>query len=141
MTNKDYFLKDNVSVEEIGKEFFEYLKSEGIYGCNSINISNYLEKFLNSEAKPTLTEDERVILRNLKKKYKYIGKDGATLYVTELPPKKFEPRGSFDSIEELQQKTGFNLDKYNGIDKKLLLRNCVENDVAEYIYEQVKKQV
>lgn len=59
----------------------------------------------------------------------------------ELPPKKFEPRGSFDSIEELQEKTGFNLSKYSGIDKKLLLRNCVENDVAEYIYKRVEQEI
>lgn len=26
------------------------------------------------------------------------------------------------------------------VDKRVLLRNCVENDVSEYIYEKVKKQ-
>lgn len=33
-----------------------------------------LEKWLDTEAKPTLTEDERVILRNIDKRYKYIGR-------------------------------------------------------------------
>ena len=59
----------------------------------------------------------------------------------ELPKQKFEARGSFDSIEELQEKTGFDLSKYSGIDKKLLLRNCVEDEVARYIFSKVEQEV
>ena len=58
----------------------------------------------------------------------------------EIPKVKVEPRGSFDSIEELQNKLGFDLTKYKGINKKLLLRNCVEPEVAEIILNSVRRE-
>jgi len=33
-----------------------------------------IDDFFKQQAKPTLTEDEKVVLRNIKKDYKYIGK-------------------------------------------------------------------
>ena len=57
MTNKDKYLKDNVSVEELAKTMIED------------NIFDFTEEdiiaFFNKNITPTLTEDERVILRNI----------------------------------------------------------------------------
>ena len=54
----------------------------------------------------------------------------------DIGNKKFEPRGSFDKIDELSEKLGFDLSNYTGIDKKRLLRNCVEPEVGEEIFKR-----
>lgn len=53
----------------------------------------------------------------------------------KLPNKKFEPRGSFDNIEELALKLGYDISQWKNVDKRLLLRNCVEPEIGEYILE------
>ena len=58
----------------------------------------------------------------------------------KLPQKKFEARGSFDDVKQLALKIGYDTTNWENVDKRVLLRNCVENDVSEYIYEKVKKQ-
>ena len=76
MTNKDYFLKDNVSVEELIKQLYEV--QDNNYNTNMFNC----KKFFEQEATPTLTEDERVILRNIDKNYSTIGRKlGGALYL------------------------------------------------------------
>lgn len=55
-----------------------------------------------------------------------------------LPYKKFEARGSFDNTTELAQKLNYDISNWNGVDKKLLLRNCVENEISEYIFDCFK---
>lgn len=73
MTNKDKLLRDDVSVEEFAKEFEAFcimMKEENIV----MTYKEEMKEFLNCEIKPTLTEDERVILRNIKNN-KAIGRD------------------------------------------------------------------
>ncbi|MBO7693880.1 MAG: hypothetical protein J6T10_14765 [Methanobrevibacter sp.] len=69
MTNKDKYLKDEVDVEEFIRDITDNI---GIVVTTSditklVRISIYaddFQKFLNTPIKPTLTEDEKVILRN-----------------------------------------------------------------------------
>lgn len=56
----------------------------------------------------------------------------------EIPKKKFEARGSFDNTQELATKLGYNIEKWTKVNKKLLLRNCVEPEVGKYIYDILK---
>lgn len=58
-----------------------------------------------------------------------------------IPNKKFESRGSFDNTNELAIKLGFNIDSWHGVDKKLLLRNCVEPETSKYILECLEKEI
>ena len=58
-----------------------------------------------------------------------------------LPSKKFEARGSFDDTNELATKLGYDISNWVGVDKKLLLRNCVEHDVSKYIFDCLEEQV
>lgn len=53
----------------------------------------------------------------------------------KIPNKKFETRGSFDNTEELANKLGYDITNWKNVNKKLLLRNCVEPEVAEYIIQ------
>lgn len=91
MTNIKKYLKKDVDVEELKKDFFDYLVSDGVYGCNSKNIVQKWEDFLNMPATPTLTDDERVILRNLKQ-FNVIGRGADFIYVSteESPTYKME---------------------------------------------------
>lgn len=59
----------------------------------------------------------------------------------ELPNKKFEPRGSFDNTNELALKLGYDISNWKNVNKKLLLRNCVEPEISEYIYSKLEDQL
>ena len=63
MTNAEKYLKDGVDIKEFSRNMFNYLvnRDEPL----KIKIENYLKE----DIKPTLTEDERVILRNIKDYY------------------------------------------------------------------------
>ena len=60
MTNKDKFLRDGVSAEE----FVEFLKSKQPNNKYDMTFHDIV-LWLNEKATPTLTEDERAILRNI----------------------------------------------------------------------------
>lgn len=51
--------------------------------------------------------------------------------------KKFKARGGFDDIDHLAKTLGFDISDWHGVNKKLLLRNCVEPEVAEYIFNKI----
>ena len=44
-------------------------------------------------------------------------------------------------IEVLQKRKGFDLSKYEGIDKKLVLRNCVESEFGLHILESSTNKI
>lgn len=56
----------------------------------------------------------------------------------ELPQQKFEARGSFDDINQLAKKLNYNYEDLKGVNKRLVLRNCVENEISDYIYQKIK---
>ena len=83
MTNGEKYLKDNASVEEFIKE----INNELDYAGGEFNIKEWLEQ----ETKPTLTEDERVILRNIREKYSTITRRTGELFLeSELNRISFE---------------------------------------------------
>jgi len=49
--------------------------------------------------------------------------------------KKRESREHGGTIEKLQEKKGFDLTKYKGIDKRKALRNCVEPESGLHVFE------
>lgn len=58
----------------------------------------------------------------------------------KIPSKKFEPRGSFDNTEELANKLGYDISNWKNVNKQLLLRNCVEPEIGEYILEKLEEE-
>ncbi len=44
------------------------------------------------------------------------------------------------TIEELEKFKGFDLSKYQGIDKNKILRNCVEPEIALQIFKMAFKE-
>ena len=75
MTNKDKYLKDNIKENDFA-DMCVYLTR---YFDNKISMQKVAE-FFKEQIKPTLTEDERVILRNIMFLTK-IGKDRTSIYV------------------------------------------------------------
>ena len=57
----------------------------------------------------------------------------------DIPNKKFEARGSFDNTEELANKLGYDISNWKNVNKKLLLRNCVEPEVGKYIFDLISR--
>jgi DNA (cytosine-5)-methyltransferase 1 len=53
-----------------------------------------------------------------------------------MRPKSSRTRMHNGTIDELQRFKGFDLSKYSGIDKRKILRNCVEPETALHIIEQ-----
>ena len=66
MTNADKYLKDGVNVIDFACNFANYLHNHQgeLLSHNKKAPREQLYEFLASEVKPTLTEDEKVILRN-----------------------------------------------------------------------------
>jgi hypothetical protein len=76
MTNAEKFLKESVSVEKFANEIGTLISNGYSAGANRKEFwcVNEVEKWLEKQATPTLTEDERVILRNIDKNFKYIAR-------------------------------------------------------------------
>lgn len=74
MTNADKYLKDGVSAEEFARIILE----DTIFNPTQEDII----AFLNKPCKPTLTEDERVILRNIdENEYQKIARQDGALFL------------------------------------------------------------
>jgi len=59
----------------------------------------------------------------------------------QIPNFEMKTRKHNAKIKELAEHKGFNLDKLKGLDKRKVLRNCVEPELAKHILEELKKQI
>ena len=67
MTNAEKYLKDGTDIGELAKEINSYISLWGSFDTRS---------FFEEQAEPTLTEDERVILKNIDETvFTHIGRD------------------------------------------------------------------
>lgn len=84
MTNAEKYLKEEQFIFDISKGIAEAICYDDMEQLKNITEKEIRNWFTNN-IKPTLTEDERVILRNIDKKYKYIskGKGDTELYLKE----------------------------------------------------------
>lgn len=77
MTNERKFLNSNVSAYEFSMAFNLWCFNNKGLGTSQ---ADKMQLFLNSEVKPTLTEDEKVILKNMNKKAS-IWREKGKLYI------------------------------------------------------------
>lgn len=69
MTNSEKYLKDGVVAKELWKMFqVYYYKNKN----KESDVEKAFRSFFEEQAQPTLTEDERVILRNIQSPFKWI---------------------------------------------------------------------
>ena len=91
MTNAKKYLKDDVNLEEFAKSIVGRFFGEDSFSANDyIRIKNWSEE----NTKPTLSEDERVILRNMPKQIKKIRRDK---YKVKEPDMNY---GMLEMVEE-----------------------------------------
>jgi len=77
MTNANKYLKEGVDVRKLAEELYNYLTNIETEGA----ITETIEHFFGASCKPTLSEDEKVILRNINDMYVIIRRDdGGELY-------------------------------------------------------------
>lgn len=74
MTNAEKYLKDEVDVEEFIGEFNDFISKQ----TESQSAYVRLAQFLKYPAKPPLTENEKVILRNIPKEFVKIKRENHT---------------------------------------------------------------
>lgn len=78
MTNAEKYLKDEMLLKDFISDYIEYCRGKN---KDSVYFES-LSLFLRAEAKATLTEDERVILRNIDlQNFKAIGRKDDYLYL------------------------------------------------------------
>lgn len=100
MTNADKYLKDGVDVEEFIGEFNDFISKQ----TESQSACVRLAQFLKYPAKPTLSEDEKVILRNINKDiYTIIGFDIHGLYLRSDNPNTCKEYSFYDMFNSLFQ--------------------------------------
>jgi DNA (cytosine-5)-methyltransferase 1 len=58
-----------------------------------------------------------------------------------IRPYSIKTRGHHNRIEKAQEKKGFNLSAYTGIDKEKILRNCVESELGLHILNESKRNI
>jgi DNA (cytosine-5)-methyltransferase 1 len=58
----------------------------------------------------------------------------------EIPPLKIKSREHDGGIEKLQELKGFNLSETKGLDKRKVLRNCVEPETGLHIFNAIKNE-
>ena len=75
MTNAEKYLKDHVIYMEFANDLAEYIINSGRIITDKHDIKIETLNFLSEEVKPTLTDDERVILKNMIPQVKTIGRD------------------------------------------------------------------
>jgi len=69
MTKAEKYLKDGVDVEEFIKDLHLF------WWFHKYDFCEGIRKFLKEQVTPTLTDDERIILKNIDTKFVKIGRD------------------------------------------------------------------
>lgn len=65
----------------------------------------------------------------------------SNLDLNELRSIRFEKRSGFDSQDALANFLGYDISEWHNVNKRLLLRNCVEKDVSQAIYNELLKEM
>ena len=86
MTNAEKYLNKGASARELREKLANWIFSElGYYEGTEDAIDTVIGDFFDTIEKPTLTEDERVILRNIDlKEWQLIGRKDEELYLAYI---------------------------------------------------------
>ena len=159
---QDFFPSDNVIVGDahtyLEKHFEEY---DFIWSSPPCPTHSHIRKELGVEARgnvdavyPDMTLYQEILFLDGYFKGSYVVENVVSWYDPLLPPQKIDShyywakvyipefrgtsRDHHGTIESLQKRKGFDLSKYSGIDKRKVLRNCVEPKVGNHILYYVE---
>lgn len=157
---QDFFPKDKVVIGDAHKYLLEnFMKFDFIWSSPPCPTHSQV-RFIATYSKGTIRQKpvypdmklyEEILLLKHYFRGKYCVENVVAFYQPLIQPQEFashwfwanflirptniENRGHKDSIENLEQKKGFNLDNYKGINKRKVLRNCVEPETGKRILE------
>ena len=99
MTNAEKYLKDAEALMELPSKLRDYIDSKHLGYVTATMITD----FFVADAKPQLTEDERIILRNVGKDYQRIERDDECLWVRGVDADGFMATCYFKCYDHLFQ--------------------------------------
>lgn len=156
---QEFFPKDKMVIGDAHQYLLENFKEfDFIWAsppCPSHSIVRKITEHQNPPIYPDMKLYEEIILLKNYFDGKYCVENVISYYQPLYPPQEIDnhyfwanfhigsfPQGSRchdGKIEELQEAKGFNLSKYNGVDKKKILRNCVNSHLALHILNESKR--
>lgn len=159
---QDFFPEDKVIVVDAHQYLLEHFgEFDFIWSsppCPTHSITRFMQE---KKVYPDMGLYQEVILlrqwhkgkwvvENVIPYYEYLIKPTAILHrhsfwsnfaITERSYPKMQTCKIRQEREFLQEKIGFNIDGYNGIDKRLLLRNCVLPELGLHILNESKRNI
>jgi DNA (cytosine-5)-methyltransferase 1 len=163
---QDFFPKDKVIIADAHQYLLEHFKEfDFIWSsppCPSHSKARYIVASSNNPQKnqdpiyPNMKLYEEILLLQGYFKGKYVVENVISWYKPLITPHeiamhyfwtnfyinpvKIETRGHYENQSFLQKLKGFDLTKYKGIDKGLLLRNCVEPETGLHIFQEAFRE-
>lgn len=161
---QDFFPKDKVVVADAHQYLLEHYKEfDFIWSSPPCPSHSHIRKELTVEARgqnkpifPDMKLYEEILFLQGYFKGKWVVENVISWYKPLINPTKLrrhyfwsnfnisslpniKSRGHHETINNLQYIKGFDLSKYLRIDKRLLLRNCVESETALHILQEALK--
>jgi DNA (cytosine-5)-methyltransferase 1 len=159
---QDFFPQDKVIVADAHQYLLEHFKEyDFIWSsppCPTHSITRFMQE---KKVYPDMQLYQEIILlkqwgtgkwliENVVPYYEYLIKPTAVLHrhslwsnfvITNKEYPKMETCKKPKEREFLQKELGFNLDRYEGVDKRKLLRNCVLPELGLHILNESKREV
>ena len=159
---KDFFPNDTVVISDAHNFLLEHYKEfDFVWSSPPCPSHSHIRKELgvgsgqNEPVYPDMKLYEEILFLQGYFKGKYVVENVVSWYNPLIKPQKINKhyfwanfeisempirgRCHLGTIAELQQRKGFDLTPYKGIDKRKLLRNCVEPETGEHIIGQIDK--
>lgn len=157
---KDFFSKDEIIIADAHQYLLDhYVEFDFIWSSPPCPSHSKMRNYHKTKMYPDLKLYEEIIFLDKFFKGKWLVENVVPYYEPLIKPskiihrhcfwsnfeiadKEFENLGTCKVAKErefLQEKFGFNLDKYKGVDKRQLLRNCVVPELGLHILSQVKE--
>lgn len=158
---KEFFPEDEVIVEDAHKFLLEnFSKFDFIWSSPPCPTHSRMRMNHKKKVYPDMRLYQEIIFLKHHFKGKWIVENVLPYYNPLIEPKIIHrhafwsnfkiPNKTFKTLktckvlnerEVLQKEFGFNLDKFNGVDKRLLLRNCVVPELGLHIFNSAYKSV
>ena len=160
---KDFFPEDDVIVTDAHQFLLENFENyDFIWSSPPCPSHSHIRKELgvgsgqNKPIYPDMKLYEEILLLKHYFKGRYCVENVRSFYEPLIRPSEFAShyfwhnfyialidgtsRNHHSSIDGLEERKGFDLSKYSGVDKRYMLRNCVEPEVGLHILNYARKQ-
>lgn len=159
---QDFFPNDNVIITDAHKFLEEHFEEfDFIWSSPPCPSHSRVRKVTTHQNKPIFPDMklyEEILFLQGYFKGKYVVENVRSWYKPLIEPKEFNlhyfwtnfeiskmqkitSRQHDGGIKKLEELKGFCLDNYKGVDKRKLLRNCVEPETGKHIFDEMLKSL